>query len=1155
MGDMLLRPQRFLALALVAASSCAGAGAAATPDFRFDVRPVLAKNCFACHGPDEAHREADLRLDVREVALDFGAIVPGDVESSELVRRITSEDAEERMPPVDSGRSLTAEEIEAIKQWVAAGAPYSRHWSYEPPERPPLPAISDADWARNAIDHFILARLDAEGLKPEPEADRRRLIRRLSLDLIGLPPTIEEVEEFATDDRPDAYERLVDRLLASPAYGEHWARKWLDLARYADTCGYEKDATRTIWPYRDWVIEALNQDMPFDQFTIEQLAGDLLDEPTDDQIIATAMHRNTMQNDEGGTDDEEFRVAAVIDRVNTTMQVWMGTTMGCCQCHTHKYDPFAHREYYELFAFFNQTADADRYEGDPEISTPSREQRRLRDRLRERRETLEDEYREAAEALDAAQREWEAAVTGEFDWAPLQPSEAESASGAAASIDDEGVVTIADAAAGGDAYTITAPTDHSRVAAVRLETLPSNGAGEADAGFVLSRIRVVEGANEKASDRVRYVRIELPDRHDYLALAEVEVFRGDENVARRGEASQSSTAYEGAAALGIDGRTDPTFATGRSVTHTAFERNPWWEVDLREPTRVDRVVLWNRDEFAERLASVQVSLLDADRSVVWRQALPFAADMSATLWTDDAPTSPLVRAGASSERAEFPASHTIEFHDAATHGWSPEPAAAGPHELTVTFAEPLEADDGEPLKLKIVLDQRAFGADGAGRPLSRFRLLVTDDPRAAAAAAVPADVRAIAAIEPAQRTPDQSKLIAEYFQSLDPELVRLAAKMADLDRRLAEEVHLDKTPIMQELPPGEQRTTRMFIRGSFLSPGEEVTADTPDVFPAFSEESPRNRLGLARWLVDRRNPLTARVAANRMWEQIFGAGIVLTSEDFGSQGALPTHPALLDWLAVELMAPEGGHPDWSLKHLAKTIVMSATYRQASHESPEKLAVDPENRLLSRGPRYRLSAEQIRDQALAASGLLSRKMFGPSVMPPQPDGVWQVVYSDDAWRTSTGEDRYRRGLYTFWRRTSPYPSAMALDATSRETCTIRRIRTNTPVAAFALLNDPVYVEAAQALARRIVEHGGADSREAAAYGFRRVLARPPSAAEVDRLVALFESQREHYRQDGEAAIKMATDPLGPAPEGVDVAVLAAWTVVGNVLLNLDETLCH
>lgn len=747
------------ALVLAGALSWTSAAFAVEPvDFRFEVRPILSRNCFSCHGPDESHREADLRLDVRDVPIEFGAIVSGEPDESELIRRITSADASEQMPPAESGHRLSAAEISTLKQWIVEGAKYSRHWSYEPPARAPRPSVSDPSWCRNDIDYFILAKLDNNNLSPAQEADRPRLIRRLTLDLIGLPPTPIEVDDFVNDNGPDAYERLVDRLLRSPAYGEHFASKWLDLARYADTNGYEQDRRRTMWPYRDWVVGALNRDMPFDEFTIEQIAGDLLADPSREQLVATAFHRNTMQNDEGGTDDEEFRVAAVVDRLNTTMQVWMGTTIGCCQCHTHKYDPIAHREYYELFAFFNQTQDADR-------------------------------------------------------------------------------------------------TD-------QLPTLAS--------------------------------------------------------------------------------------------------------------------VLAKR----------------------------------------------------------------------------PAPAAAS--------------------------------------------LVV-----AASAAA------------PTKQT---------SFSALD-----------------------DNVLVMQELPVSEQRQTHIHIRGNFLDKGEAVTPNTPSAFPPMANEAPRNRLGLARWLVDRKNPLTARVVVNRQWESLIGAGIVRTCEDFGSQGDLPSHPQLLDSLAVDFME-EG----WSLKRLTKTIVMSATYRQSAVTSLEKRERDPENRLLSRGPRYRLTAEQIRDQALAVSGLLSHKMGGPSVMPRQPDGIWQMVYSADNWQTSPNEDRYRRGLYTFWRRTSPYPSAMALDATSRETCTIRRIPTNTPVAAFALLNDPVYVEAAQSLARRIVEFGGQDVEAGAHYAFHRVLARDATDVECRRLVDLFQSESEYYRAHPADARKLTSTDEATRPDD-RVADLAAWTVVSNVLLNLDETL--
>jgi hypothetical protein len=1138
-----------VSLAMAMLSSCALSANAEqpAPNFRYEIRPILAKNCFACHGPDETHRQSDLRLDERDTAVDIGAIVPGEPDESELVRRITSSDPAEQMPPLESGRKLSVEEIDKVKRWIAAGAEYSRHWSYERPRRAELPRVARADWCRNEIDYFVLARLEAAGLAPEAEADRHRLIRRLSLDLIGLPPTMEEVDAFVADERPDAYERQIDRLLGSPAYGEHWARKWLDLARYADTTGYEKDTTRKIWAFRDWVINSLNADMPFDQFTIEQLAGDLLPGATQDQIIATAFHRNTMQNDEGGSDDEEYRVAAIIDRVNTTMQVWMAATLGCCQCHTHKYDPFTQREYYELFAFFNQTADADRYDQEPLLLTPTPQQQQLRAELDRQLEAVNEEYDAQVAALAAGQRDWEKQLAAAVEWTPLALSQVSSKAGATCTVSNDGSVLVSGAAAETDTHIVQGATEVDRITAIRIEALPheslsAGGPGRADDGsFVVSKLEIFQEPLRPV-DGVKYVRVELP-RHDYLTMSEVQVYRGEENVAVRAKATQSSTAYEGHAQLAVDGSTHPNFGKGRSVSHTAFNDNPWWEVDLGQPTQVDRLVLWNEDAHPYRLGNSLITLLDPQRKAVWRHSLMYSPNLTTAITVDDGGTPQFEWAVADSERKEFPASDTIENNDVKTHGWSP--AASSGASIVLGLTEPLVAETATH-QLRIVIDQQVRGANNKGQTLGHFRISVTNDWNVRAKAA-PTAIRQLASLPADQRTPEQSKRLAEYFHSQQPALNKLIAQREDIQRRLTEEYKPDKTPIMKELSGSEQRKTHLLIRGSFLDPGEEVSPSTPEVFHAFADDLSPNRLGLARWLVDRNNPLTARVVANRQWEQLFGSGIVFTSEDFGSQGMLPTHPELLDWLAMELM--DNG---WSLKKLTKEIVMSAAYRQAARTTPEKLARDPDNRLLSRGPRERLTAEQIRDQALAVSGLLSRKIGGPSVMPPQPEGVWQVVYSDDRWHTSPGEDRYRRGLYTFWRRTNPYPSAMALDATSRETCTIRRVSTNTPIAAFALLNDPVYVEAAQSLARQVMQHTNAEPAARATYAFRRVLSRQPSHDEVQRLVKLFESELAHYRQDATAAKKMAARESA-TDASTDVADLAAWTVVSNVLLNLDETL--
>ncbi len=767
-----------------------------TVDFNSDVRPILSRHCFACHGPDAEHREAELRLDSRPHALQAAAsgaaaIVPGQATASELVARITSTDDALRMPPAEHGPPLSPQQQQTLRTWIAEGAAYDVHWSFVPPVRPALPSVSRRDWPRTALDYFVLQRLDAIHLPPNEAADRHTLIRRLSLDLRGLPPSPVEVAAFVADDRPGAYEALVDRFLADPAYGERWARVWLDQARYADSAGYGSDPLRTIWRYRDWVIESLNANQPYDEFTRDQLAGDLLPQATLPQQIATAFHRNTMTNTEGGTDDEEFRVAAVKDRIDTTLQVWMGLTFGCAQCHNHKYDPISQREYYQLFAFFNQTADRD------------------------------------------------------------QPNESP---------------------------TLPAPTAEFAHALARFE-------------------------NELGNLQTQQAAL-LPD--------------------------------------------------------LAAEQQRW-EQTLRD----------------------QIAAFEKQR---------------------------------------------------------PQPPTV---------------------------------------------------------------------------------------------------------------------PIMVELPADQRRATHIMVAGNFLNLGEAVSPGVPAAFHPLSAPSTGEhpagqptRLDVARWLTDRRNPLTARVAVNRIWSQIFGVGLVLTEEDFGTQGELPSHPALLDYLAVDYM--DSG---WNTKRLLREIVLSATYRQTAHLSAAHRQLDPQNRWLARAPRYRLEGELVRDQALALAGLLSRRQGGPSVFPPQPDGLWRAAFNgrDRTWTTSVGADRYRRGLYTFWRRTTPYPAMSTFDAPSREICNVRRLRTNTPLQALVALNDPVFVEAAQALARRIVEQGGDQLGDRLGFAWQLCLVRPPAPTAIESLRRLYQSEFAHFQADASAARAMATDPLGPLSNGEDPAELAAWTVLASVLLNHDGVL--
>lgn len=953
----------FLARGVLAAVAAVGSwllpagavGAVEPPvDFNRQIRPLLTNQCFRCHGPDETKVEAGLRLDSHERAvakLDSGhaAIVPGKPEESALIARITSADDDERMPPKDAGIKLEPAQVELLKRWIAEGANYSQHWSFVPPVAAAAPTgLSNPAWVRNPIDAFVMQRLDREKLSPSPEANRYTLIRRLSLDLTGLPPTIEEVDQFVNDTDPRAYENLVDRLLKSSAYGERWARVWLDLARFADSAGYAQDPPRTIWRYRDWVIDALNANMPFDQFTIEQLAGDMLPNATESQIIATAFHRNTMTNSEGGTDDEEFRTAAIVDRVNTTMEVWMGLTMGCAQCHNHKYDPISQEDYYRFFAILNNTEDADRGDESPTLVTLSAAEV-------ERKETL---------AKQAA--ELEAAIAEKAKTLKPQPP-------------------------------------------ARTGDLPT-----------------------------RFIRVELPGKGVFLSLAEVQVFVGEKNVATEGKATQISTAYDGPPQLAIDGNTSGDYFAAKSTTHTDSANDPWWEVDLGSPQVVDRLMIWNRTDGGSggRLANFRVVLLDEKRQPLWVQ----------------------------------------------TVAASPNPS--------VEFKPPRTAE------------------------------------------AV---------------TAEQLAAIAEYQVSADaPELAADKKKLKQLQDEAAA-IKGVSTPIMRELPADRQRKTHIMLRGNSLSKGAEVTPGTPAAFPSLPEGVPPDRLGLAKWLVSPQNPLTARVVVNRHWEQLFGVGLVETLEDFGLQGEPPSHPELLDFLAVHLM-----NSGWDTKGLVKLIVTSATYRQESKETREMHQRDPKNRLLSHGPRFRVSAEMIRDQALFVAGLLSRKMYGPSVQPPRPNlGLSSAFGGSTDWTTSPGEDKFRRGLYTSWRRTTPYPSMTTFDAPSREFCSIRCIRTNTPLQALVTLNDPVYVEAAQALARRMVLQGGATTEQRAAYGFRLALARSPRPEEAARLVRLFEETRARYAADEAQAMSLATDPLGPLPADMNAVDLATWTVVANVLMNLDE----
>jgi hypothetical protein len=954
--------------------------AQASPDFTREVRPILARYCFKCHGPDEKTRKAKLRLDV-----------PGKLPAEELVARITSGDPETVMPPPASKTTLTAQQKEVLGRWVKAGAKYQQHWAFIPP--PPLaalPATQNAAWPHNPIDRFVLARLEREGLKPSPPADRYTLIRRLSLDLIGLPPTPAEVDAFVKDTAGNAYEKLVDRLLDSPHYGERWARRWLDLARYADTNGYEKDRPRVIWPYRDWAIRALNADMPFDQFTIEQLAGDLLPNPTPAQIMATGFHRNTMTNEEGGIDPLEFRYYAVVDRVNTTATTWLGLTMGCAQCHSHKYDPITQREFYQFLALLNNADEPDYAILEPAIVKRRAE---IEAKIADKVAGLAVRFPGGAAALAKAFAAWtERESARAVPWTTLQPARMKTSMPHLRLLDDGSVLASGDQTKS-DTYTLDFDAKIDGVTALRLEVLP------------------------------------------------------DESL--------------------------PACGPGRT-----YYEGPKGDFFLSELTLM---IGGKRASFS----------------------------------------------GATQDQPNNRAAAAIDGNPAT--GWTTGGSPGRPHAAVFTFATPMRLDGTAQLRM---LFERYY-ASGLGR----FRIAVTTASRKAQATDHGSAIEAILARPAAERTPDEVRQLRQRFLAVAPEL---AAAHKEINALRGSLPAYTTTLVMKERPADNPRPTHIHHRGEFLSPKERVEPGVLSVLHALPPAVPRNRLGLARWLVSPENPLTARVTMNRHWQAFFGRGLVRTVEDFGIQGEAPTHPELLDWLAREFI-----RQGWSQKKMHKLIVMSATYQQSSRATPALHARDPENRLLARGPRIRLDAELIRDSLLRVGGLLSPKLGGPSVFPPQPPSVTtEGVYGPIKWTPSTGEDRYRRGMYTFLKRSIPYAMFSTFDGVTGETCQARREISNTPLQALTMLNDLVVIESAQKLGATLaIAPGSVEERMTTL--FRRCLTRPPTAAERAALCDFFSHQRERLQQGTLDAKAIAGAGRG------DPVERAAWALTARAVLNLDE----
>jgi len=1116
-------------------------------DFNRDIRPLISNSCIACHGPDDKERKADLRLDTLDGAtMDLGgyaAVVPGKPDESEMLLRILSEDDEEVMPPPKKGKRFTPAQADLIRRWIAQGGKYEKHWSYNPPVKHEVPAVVDAKWPANEIDRFLLARLEKEGLKPTSEADRHTLARRLSIDLTGLPPAWSEVEAFVKDASPDAYEKYVASLLSKPAFGEHWAQRWLDLARYADSSGYPSDQPREIWGYRDWVISALNRNLPFDQFTIEQIAGDLLPNPTEDQLIATAFHRNTMTQNEGGTSDEEFRNAAIIDRVNTTMAVWMGTTMACAQCHTHKFDPITQHEYFSVYAMLNQSADADRKDETPVHSFFTADQKAKRALLEREIGDFEKRFTSPDPAWLSGLPKWDAEFPRDLAWQTPKPDKATTAPAeVGASIGGDGVVTLSKNADKANQI-VEVPLAAGPLSAVRLETRPAPGFGN----FVLTGLKAeIVPPADATGPKARYVRIELPGKDRLLQLAEVEVISGGANVAAKGTATQSSQYDDAAAKRANDGRTDGDYSKG-SVAHTAQEDNPWWEVDLGAEVPVDRIVVWNRTDggTAIRLERFSVLALDGKRTPVWKQQTVPAPKDKVEFALGGPRALTFASASADYEQSGFPASSLLKPAEEGTTGWAVGGATDRPHELLLVLTKPETVAAGA--KLRITLEQQSTHVNHL---LGSFRIGVTGDAGVAKRNATPAPVLAALLKPVAERNDAEKKILTDhYVRSIAPENAKERARLAAAKKEL-EAIKPATVPIMQELAEKERRETRVQLRGNWQNLGDVVGPTVPASFHPLPDNAPKNRIGLGQWLVDRRNPLTARVTVNRFWESIFGTGIVRTSEEFGSQGELPFHPELLDWLAVDFM--EHG---WDVKRLITQLVTSRAYRQESSVTPELQELDPDNRLLARGPRFRPSGEQLRDQALAVGGILSGKMGGPGVRPMAPNlGLSTAFGRSNDWTVSEGEDRRRRSVYTEVRRNGPYASFATFDAPNREVCTIRRGRTNTPLQAFVTMNDPVFVEANQALARRLaaeVKSGDAAAKVRQAY--RLALSREADESEVATLTRLHGEALAALKADPEAAKKLATEPIGAAPEGADVTDLAAWTATANVIMNLDEFL--
>ncbi len=1021
-------------------------------DFQKAIQPILAEHCYSCHGPEK--QKSDLRWDNKASVFKGGehgpVLVPGKSAESRVIRLVAGLDPDTVMPP--KGERLSDAQVGLLRAWIDQGAIWAEsaasavgdkrnHWAFKTPVRPLVPEVRQKKWARNPIDQFVLARLEREKLKPALEAERRVLLRRLNLDLIGLPPTVREVEDFERDRRQDAYERAVERLLESPHYGEKWGRQWLDVARYADTNGYEKDKPRSIWPYRDWVIQALNHDLPYDRFVIEQLAGDLLSNATLDQKIATGFLRNSMLNQEGGIEPEQFRVEAMIDRMDALGKAFLGLTINCCQCHNHKYDPFTQKEYYQLYAFLNNDDEAF-------LEVPTTKQEKERQEILAKVEALETQAIKDATNLDERMAEWEKNIQEPTtNWTVLDPEDWQNFATKFEKQEDSSLLGGGDLQPGG-AMHVWVETRMTNITGFRLEALTNanliyGGPGLLGKGTFLVREFTVDAypLDNSITNKIKFRR----------ALADQE-------------------------------------APGFSITNA----------------------------------------IDGD--------------------TEKGGWTPAITPDRRNEN------HCAIFECSEPCGFP------GGTRLHLTIHQKSDYKDGVDKETK--LDCHMLG---------RLRLSATTNPGPLKVDPLSPEQRRLLAKPTQERSPEEKRQLFSGYRLSDAAFTNLNQQ---IDNAWTNWPYPPTTLVLRTRPT--PRVTHLFKRGDRLRPGEEIQPGVLSVLHPFPKNAPRNRLGLAKWIADPRSPTTARVIVNRLWQAYFGHGLVTTPEDFGTRVEPPSHPELLDWLACELMAPgidesldrstlKPAHDStiqrfndstiqpWSLKHLHRLIVNSATYRQSSKVTPELYTKDPYNRLLARGPRFRVDGEVVQDIALSVSGLLNAKIGGPSIYPPIPTSVGDTVYGGFSWPETKGEDRYRRGLYTFWKRSLPFPSLLAFDSPTGDTSCPRRVRSDTPLQALTTLNEKTFVEAGQAMALRVFKEGGADKQSRASFAFELCTGRKPTVSELAKLTKFWDEQYDYFENHSSSAVKVAVPDLEKMPEDVNLHKVAAWAMVSRTILNLDETI--